>query len=122
MADVNFHRSVFGGKRIFKSPRLSVAFNATETTKTVSLAGNGVLHSMILELPNFTNVVTTVISITNSDGVEVYASSALARNAVHKITAQSNAVALEGECSALLTLSGAAGGEGGTARLTFNLE
>jgi hypothetical protein len=67
---------------------------------------------LLLRLPNFTNVITTVVSILNEAGIEMYASSSLARNDDHLVKPD---VPIQSSYVLRLSLSGAAGGTGGVA-------
>jgi len=95
------------------------SFAATGTTKSWTLTANALTHTIIVDVPDFTNGITVTLSITNSDSHEIYASAALAENTLHVIKAE---VPLVGANTILLTLSGVAGGSGGDVKTTFYLQ
>lgn len=94
-------------------------FAATGTTKSWTFVANALTHTIVVVVPNFTNAITVVLSITNSDGNEIYASSALAKDTTHVIAIEKPLV---GSHTILLTLSGDAGGTGGNVKTTFYLQ
>jgi hypothetical protein len=69
-------------------------------------------YLVVVDMPNWTNAVTGVLSVFNAEGTEIYASAALARNTVHQIT--DAVIPFSENLTAQLVLSGAPGGAGGT--------
>ena len=94
-------------------PLQTLAFGATGTTQSFALNGRGLIHSIVLVVPNFTNAVTATLTITNQDGVEIYNSTAKARNATYALTQLWDKVPIVGSNTVTVTLSGVAGGTGG---------
>lgn len=100
-----------------KSPRLPYSFSAIGTELSMSFSGQSHIHSIVLELPSFTNSPTATLTIVNDQGVELYNSGAKADRAnyvllVDRIVAENNG-------TFVLTLSGDAGGSGGTAYISI---
>lgn len=87
-------------------------FAATGTEKTALVNEAGLINSIILVVPNFTNVITATLTIHDEDGNELYNSTAKAKNATYVITGL--AVPVHYGFSSKVTLSGNAGGSGGT--------
>ena len=97
-------------------PRQGLIFGALDTAKSFSLTGyNGLIHELDVQIPDFTNAVTATVTLTRSNGVDVYTSEALAKNADHVIMMDRAIVGTE---ALTVTLSGAPGGEGGQIDVT----
>lgn len=99
---------------------LNFTFDATETVKSVKLSNNGFIKFLVFDLPNFTNAITGVVTILDKDGYTLYTSGSLAENAIATAGASIGAAVTGGipvdyNYTMILTLSGAAGGTGGTA-------
>jgi len=94
-------------------------FAATGTTKEWTLTANALTHTIVVDIDDFTNASTTVLTIENSDGHVIYTSSALNENTLNIIAAE---VPLVGEHTCLLTVSGVLGSGGGDIRTTFYLQ
>lgn len=94
-------------------------FADTGTTKSWEVYANALTHTIIVVVPAFTNAITVVLSITNSDSNEIYASGSLAKGTTHIIASEKPLI---GKHTMLLTLSGAAGGTGGTVKTTLYLQ
>ena len=104
---------------ISKTPRTSVTIAATGTTFDTTVSKyEGVITRYILELPNYTNTVTTTLSILDPNGVTIYSGAAHAQNANYSIPVDVELDSSQ-DYTVRLTLSGAAGGSGGTAYFTF---
>jgi hypothetical protein len=102
-------------------PRTAVSIAATGTTFDTTVAKyEGVITRYILEVPNYTNDVTTTLSIIDANSVTIFAGAAHAKNANYSIPVD---VEVDGSqtYTLRLTLSGAAGGTGGTAYITLYL-
>ena len=104
---------------------LQFAFNSTTTVITLPLTENGYVKTIVIEMPTFTNGVTGVLTINDpvktisSYNVLLYTSPSVVNGGTYKIgddiTAGEPAEVPVGESfTATLTLSGAAGGTGGT--------
>lgn len=111
--------------KVIYDKRHSVAIGATETSYSFRMDSamrcRGGLAELIVELPNFTNNVTTDVSITRSaSGNDITTAldlADLARNADHGKIYDTPIQVSESDLF-VLTLSGAAGGTGGTAYVT----
>jgi hypothetical protein len=97
-------------ERIFRR-KFTLAIGAAETTKEESFILEGEIGALFVRMPNWTNVVTGVVSILDQDGYEVVASSALARGLDHKVAAD---WPLPGAQTLKVLLSGVPGGAGGS--------
>lgn len=108
--------SDYSGKRTDKIPLL---FGSTDISSSCTIRGRGHIHSAVLTLPNFTNVVTGLMTLVNPDSDEVYRSASFVKNDTHKIKGidESQVETL----IATVTLSGVPG-SAGTAYLTVYYE
>lgn len=96
------------------------ACDATTTTYSKRLSQNGKVNFIVIVVPNFTNVVTATITITDEDANILYTSGAKAKNATYVI---SNAACPLWDGALLkCTLSGAAGGSGGNVSVRMMIE
>jgi hypothetical protein len=93
--------------------RITLKFAATGTDLTGDIFNNGIINSIILVVPNFTNAITlSQIDIYDEDGDVIYTNSTgWTKNASHLLSGLSIPSA-EG-FSIKATISGAAGGSGG---------
>lgn len=96
-------------ERMFRK-KFTFTIGAAETTKTENFILEGEIGALFVRMPNWTNVVTGVVSVLDQDGYEVVASSALARNLDHKVAAD---WPLPGSQTLKVVLSGVPGGTGG---------
>lgn len=110
------------GQEMLRLPTQTLAFGATGTTKTFTFSHRGKLHTAIMKVPTFTNSVTATLSITNSDDIEIYNSTAKNMSLTHVLNELSSKVPLVGDHTVTVTLSGVAGGDGGNVELSFYLE
>lgn len=96
-------------------------FTASSTTATYVLrVSNGVTTDMVvISVPNFQNAPTVTFSIVSPSGYTVYSIAALPNSAVTTIFPYRP---IMGNTSFTLTLSGGAGGSGGTALMDIYLE
>lgn len=101
-----------------KVPENSQVFAATGQVKSYSLSATAFTHTIIVIVPAFTNAITAILSIENTDGHEIYASGALAKGTTHVLAVEKPLV---GDNTVKLTLSGDAGGTGGTIKTTIYL-
>ena len=97
-------------ERIFRK-KFTIPIGAAETTITQSFILEGEIGALFVRMPNWTNNVTGVVSLLDQDGYEVVASSALARNADHKVPAS---WPLPGSQTLKVVLGGVPGGAGGS--------
>ena len=102
-----------------KTVEKTVTFAATGVTQSYTLTANALTHTIVVDIDDFTNASTTVLSILNEDGHEIYASSSLSENTLNIIAAEKPLV---GDNTILLTVSGVLGGTGGDIRVTFYLQ
>lgn len=104
------------GKTHLILPRTAVSVHKVLTTADVSVTHVGARATRyVLELPNYANTVTTTLSIIDANSVTIWTGAAHAQNANYSVPID---VELCGTYTLRLTLSGAAGGVGGTAQLT----
>jgi hypothetical protein len=98
-------------------PRTAVAINATATTYVKQISAKGAtITRMILEVPNYTNSVTTTFNLLTAAGVTQYASAAFAKNSNYTVPMWQEVF---GKYNCQFVLSGAAGGSGGTMYVTL---
>jgi hypothetical protein len=103
-------------------------FLATDITKTIdldpTLGVRGDITKVIITIPDWTNTVTTDITVLNEDSKEVWEYLALAQNDEYDITLADNKCTLLGNTGEQikLTLSGQPGSGGGTAVVTIYVE
>jgi hypothetical protein len=102
--------------------RYSFAFAATGTSLTTTITDSkarGKFWYALLKLPNFTNSITGGFDVLNSDGETIYSVDSKTKNAEHYVTP--NCPLAEGY-TLKATISGAAGGDGGTVYLNVYVE
>jgi len=110
--------------RDYKKYSYEFEFGATDLTIDAvinpDLGIKGEVVKIIVEIPNFTNVVTTVISMVNADANEIFADDPRAKNDDYDITLNANECIIMGKTGEkwTATLSGVSGGVGGTIALT----
>lgn len=95
--------------------RQALIFGAADTEKTLTYITNGLTHTIVVELPDWTNNSTATLSLINSDSKTLYSISALAENATYILLVERP---LHETSTFKITLSGAPGGSGGTAYVT----
>ena len=97
---------------------------SAEVTIDAKLGIKGEVIKLIVEVPDWTNTVTTVVSAINSDSLEMFASSSLAQNDDYNITLAHNECVIMGDTDEKykVTLSGVPGGTGGTVTITVYVE
>lgn len=91
----------------------ALVYDASATVKTFVISENGHMTDLAVVTPNFTNAPTAILTVEDEDGVVLYTKTAIANNATTIVN--SLAVPVSRGYIARLTLSGAAGGTGGTA-------
>lgn len=111
-------------ERLFRKYSYDLVFSATDETKTIAidptLGIKGEVVKILATVPDWTNTVTSTISMNNADSKEIYQSSAFSQNDEYDITLCSNeciVMGAEGE-EWKISLSGVPGGSGGTVNLT----
>ena len=109
-------------KPIKSLPVQTLAFGDTDTTKNFTISGNGKVHTLIVELPNFTNDVTATVTVTDQNSYDIYAKASLAKNDKHVITGASGYIYLDGVSTVTITLSGQPGGTGGNVKVKIAVE
>ncbi len=95
----------------------SIVIGAAATSGSVNFATRGTLNMLVFKVPNWTNVVTAVVTITNADGYVIYTSPARDRNNTY--VTSSLDVPIQANNVVTVTLSGVPGGTGGTAELQY---
>jgi hypothetical protein len=97
---------------------VDLVFGATGTVKTVQSVIEGEVKQIHLRVPNFTNAVTLALSIEDEAGYEVFNSGAKAKDANYnlKATDLDDSILIASTFTFKGTLSGDAGGAGGTAK------
>jgi hypothetical protein len=93
----------------------TLSFDATTTELTKLITTNGFIKRIFYSTPDFTNAVTTTITVLDRDGNEIYASAALNENTSAHI--DSLDIPVDEGYSLKATLSGAAGAGGGDVSL-----
>jgi len=86
-------------------------FGATGVSIEKPLFENGVITHYTLSCPNFTNAVTTTLSIKDSDGTTIWTGNAHNENNSYLVANLS--IPVDAGFSLVATLSGVAGGTGG---------
>ncbi len=89
-----------------------LVYDATTTVLTFKIPENGHMTDLAVVTPNFTNAPTGILTIEDESGIVLYAKTAIANNATTIVN--SLTVPVDRGYIARLTLSGAAGGTGGT--------
>jgi hypothetical protein len=113
---------------------LTFILGATDTTATQNIDANGFVRALAVQTPNFTNDVTTTLTIDDplvsltGKSVNLYTGDPVARNTEDPITgaditaAKSGDIPVDDKYTATVTLSGAPGGTGGTVLVLLYLE
>ena len=102
--------------QVFKPASHSFVFDADDLVKTAAVTYNGLVKHLHLVAPNFTNAVTAIVTLVDATGRILWASAAKAENASYNLESESEWLD-QGVDSTLIwtvTLSGVAGGAGGT--------
>ena len=92
--------------------KLSYVFGATGTSSSQTYSINGLVKQVHLRVPNFTNAITAGFDVADENGYVIYSTTGRAKNANHNITDM--VIPLAGANTVTATLSGNAGGAGGT--------
>jgi hypothetical protein len=121
-ADVTKNRQENNTTTLTMIPKQSLAFGATDESKTFTLATTGQLCYWIMKVPNWTNVVTMTLSVTNGTSDPLWTDTARARNDTYVYAGADGGsppiIPLSGLTTFTFTLSGAPGGSGGTVEFT----
>lgn len=110
--------------RNFKKYSYDFTIGAAETSDEVAinpdLGIKGEVLKIVVEIPDWTNTVTTVVSCLNADAKEIFASSSLSQDDEYDITLRSNECIIMGDTGEKwkVTLSGVPGGSGDDVKLT----
>lgn len=105
--------------KVIKTVEKEVDIGAAETSCSFTITISALTHTIVCFLPAWSAAVTGQITITNSDGREIYASvDTLAKNTVHVLAVEKPLV---GENTITITLDGAPGGTGGTTATSIYL-
>ena len=94
----------------------SFVFDEDDLVKTAAIAYNGLVKHVHLVVPNFTNVVTATVTLVDASGRVLWTSAAKAKNASYNLEAEIEWLDQLTDNTIIwtITLSGAAGGTGGT--------
>lgn len=104
-------------KKRIKEQDYSLVIAADETTQSAAITGIvGEVAKLVVVIPDYTNTVTTTVSLINGDSKEIFTTSAMAQNDEYAITLSRNEALLVGATNEAwkVTLSGVPGGTGGT--------
>lgn len=119
MADYTVFRDRFRDKLVFKTPVKAITIGAAETTGNFTILGNALVHTITVQIPDWTNTVTLTLTIADVDSVNIYTSSALAQNTNHIITDLKDSIPIWGVNTFTATLSGVPGGTGGDVSISI---
>jgi hypothetical protein len=91
-------------------------FDEDDLTKTQALGVFGLLKHLHLVVPAFTNVVTATVTIIDSSSRILWTSAAKAKGASYNLESEAEWLdqIISGDLTMKVTLSGVAGGTGGT--------
>lgn len=97
-------------------------FDAATTVLTQEVQENGFCSVIIADVPNFTNAINATLTVKDRRGYTLFTSVALARNVVTNIgdtitAADFGDIPIDNRYTLTVTLSGAAGGAGGTVKV-----
>lgn len=113
---------------LFRKYSYSFDFLSTDISKTAAIDPTlgiaGEVIKIVVILPNWTNMVTTRVTMNNADGKEIFLQTALDQNDEYDITLIPNECIVMGQDGEewQITLSGAPGGTGGTVILYAYME
>lgn len=99
-----------------KIPRKAIAIAATGTSFTTTITYKGVLTRYLLECFDATNAVTRTLTLVDENSITIFTGAAHADNGNYSVPID---VEIDGTYTVTITLSGAAGGSGGTDYITF---
>ncbi len=119
MATWSVLRGRFNHRLVDKTEEVSLLFSAINTALNLTLEGNCLIHTIKINIPNWTNNVTMKLTIEDEDGDVIYESDTLNRNTNYVLTNLKDFIAVSGDVTFKYTLSGAPGGEGGTVKTSI---
>lgn len=106
---------------LVKTARTALTFAATGLVQSFTIKASALAVRIIFEMPAFAaDTVTGVVSIENSDGKEIYASSAGGESDTH-VYSPDPPVPIVGTNTVKVTINKAAGGSGGICYATIYL-
>ena len=112
-------------RKVLKSGAHSLIFEENDIEKSLTLDFNGMIHSLIINIPVFTNSVFPKIIADDADGDRIFDSSSHrvmeVGGTIYKISSLEGSLPLVGKTTFTVILSGAPGGNGGEVKLTFYL-
>lgn len=104
-ADVTLDRRTGVDNKVFRTPTKTVSFLATDLQKTFTLDANGLLHTLILDLPLWAdNSALTTLTIEDGEGYELFNSTGKACDSKYIITNTTTLVPLAGISTVKITL------------------
>ena len=98
-------------KRISKSPKTPIVFAPEDSVQSVEMECNGLLHTVVLELPSFLGAAQGTLTISDGDGYELFNSTAKNRGTTTVIKDTTTLIPLCGLVTVTLTLSGLSGSD-----------
>lgn len=96
------------------------SFASTGTNVQQTIQESGKIFMSIIDVPNFTNNVTTVITIKDRDGYTLWVSDALLKNAEYSRPGLE--IPIDYNYTIDIDISGVAGGSGGDINAMFYIE
>jgi len=90
-------------QRVVEKVQATISFGATDTSKSYTLSGSGLVRNIAIKVPNFTANVTLSYVITSAFGCVVKSDSNIARNSNYT---NYDPFAISGDYTVTLTLSG----------------
>lgn len=124
VADVHKYFHDNQTKKVMRAVVTSV-FGAADTVKTFTVETSALLLGLKPNIPNWTNIVTLTIALTEADGATLFSEAAIVRDTkAHIVPVYDSvnwAIPLDGIITVTLTLSGAPGGTGGNVVTTLYL-
>lgn len=125
MADVvkYFHQD--SNKKVLELPRQTLSFGSGDTTKSFTIETSALHHLIVVDVADFTAVVTATIAIANSYGDTLFSQASIAKGAVTivapKVGVDLWPIPACGTQTITVTLSGAPTGAGGDVKITVYL-
>ncbi len=86
MATWSVLRGRFNHRLVDKTEEVSLLFSAINTALNLTLEGNCLIHTIKINIPNWTNNVTMKLTIEDEDGDVIYESDTLNRNTNYVLT------------------------------------
>lgn len=108
--------------KLVKTVRTALTFASTGKVQSFSIKASALATKIVFEMPAFdTATVTGVVSIENSDGIEIYASTSGGESETH-IYSPDKPVPIVGTNTIIVTLDEHAGSGGGDCYVTIYLK